>query len=247
MTDSFKTDSFRRSFLTVMTGGVAALSLMACGGGDAPSKAGVKGDPSQFELAGDHAIGSKDAAVTFVEYASVTCPHCSNWSKTVYPDFKKKYIDTGKVRYIFRPFPTPPQELADAGHMIAMCAGDDKFLANIKYQFENQTQIMNMARAGEARKAYVGIAKNSGLSEEEFTNCITNPDIQKEYQAVVQGGIDAGVTGTPAFFVNGEYMKKTPSGGPFYTLESIDEVILPILGEPVPEKETETETTESAE
>jgi len=177
----------------------------------------------------------------------VTCPHCSNWSQTVYPDFKKKYIDTGKVRYIFRPFPTPPQELADAGHMIAMCAGDDKFLTNIKYQFDNQTQIMNMARAGDARKAYVGIAKNSGLSEEEFTDCITNPEIQKEYQAIVQGGIDAGVTGTPGFFVNGEYMKKTPSGMPFYTLESIEEVILPILGEPVPEKKTEAETETKTE
>lgn len=245
MTDSFKFDSLRRSALTTLVVGVAALSLIACSGGETSANSGAKGDPSQYELASDVGIGAEDAPVTFVEYASVTCPHCSNWSKTVYPELKKKYIDTGKVRYIYRPFPTPPQELADAGHMIAMCAGDDKFLTNIKYQFENQEQILNMARAGDARKAYVGIAKNSGMSEEEFAECITNPDIQKEYQAIVQSGIDAGVTGTPAFFVNGEYTKKAPSGDAFYTIESIEEVILPILGEPVPAKEADAE--ESAE
>ena len=239
--------SIRRSLLTALVGGVAAVSLIACGSGETTSTPNSKGDPSQFELANDHGIGAEDAAVTLVEYASVTCPHCSNWSKTVYPDLKKKYIDTGKVRYIFRPFPTPPQDLADAGHMIAMCSGDDKFLTNIKYQFDNQEQILNMARAGDARKAYVGIAKNSGLSEEEFAECITNPEIQQEYQAIVQSGIDAGVTGTPAFIVNGKYTKKTPSGEPFYTLESIEEVILPILGEPVPEKSTQADTEEAPE
>lgn len=243
MTDSFTPDSFRRSVFATLIGGAAAVALVACGGEETSTTSGATGNPSQYELASDVGIGAEDAPVTFVEYASVTCPHCSNWSKTVYPDLKKNYIDTGKVRYIYRPFPTPPQELADAGHMIAMCSGDDKFLTNIKYQFENQEQILNMARAGDARKAYVGIAKNSGLSEEEFTECITNPEIQKEYQAIVQSGIDAGVTGTPAFFVNGEYIKKTPSGEAFYTLESIEEVILPILGEPVPEKETDTEET----
>lgn len=246
MTDSFTPDSIRRSVLTALVGGVAAISLIACGGGDSASTSTAKGDPSQFELANDHGIGAEDAPVTLVEYASVTCPHCSNWSKTVYPDLKKNYIDTGKVRYIFRPFPTPPQDLADAGHMIAMCSGDDKFLTNIKYQFDNQEQILNMARAGDARKAYVGIAKNSGLSEEEFAECITNPEIQKEYQAIVQSGIDAGVTGTPAFIVNGEYTKKTPSGDAFYTLESIEEVILPLLGESAPAKDT-AETEEAPE
>lgn len=244
MTDSFKTDSYRRRFLAGLIGTSAALALIACSGGETTSTTLTTDGSTQFETATDHAIGSVDAPVTIVEYASVTCPHCANWSSSVYPELKKKYVDTGKVRYVFRPFPTPPQELADAGHMIALCAGDDQFLTNIKYQFDRQQQILGMAQQGKAREAYINIAKNSGLTEEEFEACLINNTIQEEYQTVVQSGIDMGITGTPAFLVNGEYVKKTPSGKSFYTLESIEEVILPILGEPIPEAATDAETTE---
>jgi protein-disulfide isomerase len=244
MTDSFRFDSLRRRFLSGLIGTSAAFALIACGGGDTENITTTSDGVSKFETATDHAIGSIDAPVTIVEYASVTCPHCANWSSGVYPDLKKKYIDTGKVRYVFRPFPTPPQELADAGHMIALCAGDEQFLTNIKYQFDRQQQILGMAQQGKAREAYISIAKNSGLSESEFEACLINESIQEEYQAVVQGAFDIGITGTPAFLVNGEYIKKTPSGKAFYTLESIEEVILPILGEPIPETATDTETSE---
>lgn len=241
MTDSLKIDSFRRKLLSGVVAIAAAVSLAACSGGETSTPSSSGGVASEFERATDHAIGSIDAPVTFVEYASVTCPHCANWSSSVYPDLKKKYVDTGKVRYIFRPFPTPPQALADAGHMIALCAGDDKFMTAIKYQFDRQQQILGMAQQGQAREAYLNLAKVAGLSEEEFEACLVNEELQKQYQDTVQSGFDLGVTGTPAFFVNGEYVKKAPSGKAFYTLETIEEVILPILGEPVPEPEAETE------
>ncbi len=235
MIDSFKTDSVRR----VLLAGAAALILAACGGKtDTPSAPSGGGSAAgQYEVAGDKGIGSKDAKVTIVEYASVTCPHCANWHDAVYPDLKKKYVDTGKVRYVFRAFPTSPVELADAGHMIALCAGDANYLKNIKLQFERQKQIFAMAGQGKAREAYISVAKAAGLSEDEFTACLQNEDIRTSYEAVIKGGTEAGVTGTPSFFINGE---KTARG--VFTLESLEDIFLPILGEPIPDR-TEKEDT----
>lgn len=224
MFDSTIFDSLR----PIAIGAVGALMLTACSGGEtAETTTSTGGD---YEVAGDYAIGNAGAEVTVVEYASVVCGHCANWSNTVYPEFKTKYVDTGKVRYVFRPFPTQPVELADAGHMIAMCAADDKFMTNIKLQFERQKQIFDMAQQGKAREAYVSLAKASGLSEDEFLACMQDQDIRTKYEAIVQGGVDAGVSGTPSFFINGEKSN-------VFTLESFDEIILPLLGEEVPAKD----------
>src|SRR5690606_21672580 len=71
----------------------------------------------------DLVLGNPDAKVTIVEYASMTCPHCANFNKRVLPELKKKYIDTGQARLIFREFPL--DDLAAAGAMLARCAGDN--------------------------------------------------------------------------------------------------------------------------
>lgn len=234
MTDSFKFDSLRRHVVTSLVGGLAAFALVACGSSDGVSAPKSGGDHSEYVLPNDRSVGSETAPIVLVEYASVVCPACANWTTTVYPDLKAKYVDTGKVRYVFRPFPTNPRSLADAGHMIALCTGDDKFMANIKYQFERQSQIMAMAQQGKARDAYLNIAKNSGLTDAEFEACLVDENIQKEYDDYIQGAVDMGITGTPAFLVNGEYTKKSPSGKQFFTLESMEEVFLPLLGEDAP-------------
>ncbi|MEP1230637.1 MAG: thioredoxin domain-containing protein [Litorimonas sp.] len=225
-------DSFlSRTVKTALCFGAAAFALTACGGdsGAKTSNTASSGDISKYERAEDYATGSADAKVVVVEYASVVCGHCANWHSTVYPDFKKKYIDTGKVRYVFRSFPTAPAELADAGHMIAMCAGEDNYFKNIKLQFDRQKQIFEQAGKGQAREAYISLAKASGLSEDDFVACIQNKDVRAKYDATVQSGIDLGISGTPSFFINGDSQK-------VYDLESIEAVILPILGEPIPEK-----------
>ena len=238
------TDSFlSRAVKTALCVGVAALALTACGGGETSSTpsasngTAIQADISEFERADDYGIGSETANIVVVEYASVVCGHCANWHSTVYPDFKKKYVDTGKVRYVFRSFPTAPAELADAGHMIAMCAGEDNYFKNIKLQFDRQKQIFDSAGKGKAREAYVSLAKASGLSEDGFIECIQNKEIREKYDATVQSGYDLGVAGTPSFFINGEKHK-------VYDLESIEAVILPMLGEPVPEKAPEKEAEE---
>ncbi len=219
-------DSLSRRFVLLLAG--AALALSACGGSDAPASSG--GGDSKFTVADDYILGNADASVTLVEYASVACGACAAWHQTVYPDLKAKYIDTGKIKYVFRPFPAASPEIATAGHKLALCADRDKFFKNIKLQFDRQAQIYEMgSRPGGLRQAYISLAKASGLSEEEFISCMGNPEITARYDAFTQMGVDQGVTGTPSIFINGE---KTTGND----LESLEKMILPLLGEPLPEK-----------
>ena len=91
---------------------------------------------------GDMALGSDKAPVTVIEYASMTCPHCAHFSETTFPELKKRYIDTGKVRYIFREFPF--DKLAAAGFMLARCAskdgGSEKYMAVVETLFAKQNE-----------------------------------------------------------------------------------------------------------
>lgn len=218
----------KRSFLLIAA---ASLALAGCptetnAPADMPSGAG-----GEYTVEGDYIQGDANAPVTLVEYASVACGGCAFWHQTVYPDIKKKYIDTGKVKYVFRPFPAANPEMATAGHKLAYCAPREQFFDNIKLQFDRQQQIMGMMQKGQGRQAYFSLAKASGLSEEEFLTCLSNPEIQARYDRDTQLGTDMGVTGTPTMFVNGQ---RTGS-----SLDALEEAILPIVGEPVPEKSAE--------
>ena len=206
---------------------VCAVALTACGGNDTAATAvGASAERTQYEFDDDHAIGNVNAKATIIEYASVVCGACANWHTTVYPDFKKKYIDSGLVRFVFREFPTSPENLAQAGFLVANCSGEDKFFENISLQFKRQPQIFAAAGKGgtAVKDEYIAIAKAGGLSEAEFEQCLQNPEEIARYEKVVQMGIDAGVTGTPSFFVNGEKVK-------MFKLEDFDKALRPILGE----------------
>ena len=109
-----------------------------------PAKADTP-EPDQAELAkagpeGDIVLGSDKAPVTIIEYASMTCPHCAHFSTDTFPELQKRYIDTGKVRYIFREFPL--DALAAAGFMLARCAGKDKFMPVVETLFAKQPEWM---------------------------------------------------------------------------------------------------------
>lgn len=230
-----KTDSHIRMFATSL---IALGLLTACGSKtETPSNgnaaSGSSGSSSSYEVAGDHAVGNPDAEVTIVEYASVVCGACANWHNSVYPDLKKKYVESGKVRFIFREFPTPPERLAFAGFTIANCAGEDNFLKNIQVQFKRQRALLS---AQDKRAAYENLAKASGLSVAEYEACLNDPEWKAKYDAIVQGGSDMGVTSTPTFFVNGTKAKA-------FTLEQFDELLAPMLGEAAPEKEEEAKET----
>ena len=82
------------------------------------------------------ALGPADAKVTIVEYASLTCSHCAAFHKDTWPELKKRYIDTGKVRFILREFPLDP--LATAGFMLARCDGEAKYYPITDLLFDQQ-------------------------------------------------------------------------------------------------------------
>ena len=178
----------RRAALTA-----AALAAMATVAG-CTAKSGGAAD-------GDMALGAgTDAKVTVVEYASVTCGHCAVWNEEVWPEFKTKYVDTKKVRYVFREFPTPPQDIAVAGFLIARCAGPDKYFDVVHDIMASQKEWM----AGVApRTTLFRAGQAAGLSEQQINDCIRDKAAIEAMEKRIQAGISAGVTGTPYFTVNG--------------------------------------------
>lgn len=129
------------------------------------------------ELASDHAIGSVSAPITIIVYASVTCPHCATWFETDYPVIKRDYIETGKVRMVFRPFPTAPGPLSYAGFAIAQCSGD-RYMESIEYQMNNQHDIlaglMSAETSEEQMDGFSAYAAQTGLSKTDVEACFAD-------------------------------------------------------------------------
>jgi protein-disulfide isomerase len=152
---------------------------------------------------GEMALGDAKAPVTIIEYASMTCPHCATFHNTTYPELKKRYIDTGKVRFIFREFPLDP--VAGAGFMLARCAakegGPDRYFAMIEALFHEQTKWA-------VEKPYqplLAVAKQAGFTEASFKACIANQSLLTGLEKVRDHAANKyGVKSTPTFFINGK-------------------------------------------
>src|SRR5438445_6548827 len=197
----------------MLIGGIAVIAVVAAGGAGhylwnspdtAAAQSGSGGEVPMADLLapgplGDEIQGSADAPVTIVEYASMTCPHCSHFHETTYPELKKKYIDTGKVRFIFREFPLDP--LAAAASMLARCADKDKFFPLIETLFQ-------MQRTWAVEKPIpplMAIAKQAGFSEQSFNACLSDQKMLDAMQTEQKRATDKfGVNSTPTLFVNGK-------------------------------------------
>jgi len=161
-------------------------------------------EPDLAELAkpgpdGDIAVGSDKAPVTVIEYASMTCPHCAHFATETFPELQKRYIDTGKVRFIFREFPL--DALAAAGFMLARCAGKDKFLPIVETLFAKQPEWI----VQKPLQPLMDIAKQFGFSQQSFDQCLANQQVLDGIQAVRdRAATKLGVNSTPTFFVNGK-------------------------------------------
>jgi protein-disulfide isomerase len=167
----------------------------------------------------DLALGPADAKVVVVEYASMTCGHCANFHNKVFPEIKKKYIDTGKVRFVMREFPL--DNLAAAASMLARCAGGDKTYPMIESFF--QTQADWAYAKGSPLPKLFEIAKQAGFTQESFDKCLTDQKLLDQLTAVRTRASEVfGVNSTPTFFVNG---KRAPAP----TLEALDALIEPLL------------------
>ena len=181
----------------------SAATTQTPAGGSAPaSDAELQTELAKPGPDGDIVLGSDKAPVTVIEYASMTCPHCAHFSETGFPELKKRYIDTGKVRFIFREFPL--DALAAAGFMLARCAGKDKFMPIVETLFAKQADWV-VQQPIEPLKA---IAKQFGFTEDSFNQCLANQKVLDNIQAVRdRASQKIGVNSTPTFFVNGKKLQ----------------------------------------
>jgi len=162
----------------------------------------------------DLVIGKADAPVTIIEYASMTCPHCATFHKTTYPALKEKYIDTGKVRFIFREFPL--DELAVAASMLARCVEGERSMALIDVLFASQDKWAVRNPVPQLQQ----IGKQAGLTQEAFEKCLADQKLYNDILAMRErGSKEFKVESTPTLFVNGKMMK----GGA--TIEEIEKQI----------------------
>src|SRR5881396_1956228 len=196
----------------VLVGATALVAVLAAGGAGhefwsfpdtAAAQSGPSGEVSVADLLvpgplGDEIQGQADAPVTIVEYASMTCPHCSHFHETTYPEMKKKYIDTGKVRFIFREFPL--DALAAAGSMLARCAGKDKYFPMIETLFAQQKDWV----VQKPLEPMLGIARQAGFTQQSFDECLANQEMLAGIEETRTRAMKLGVNSTPTFFINGK-------------------------------------------
>jgi len=166
-------------------------------------------------------LGDPNAKVTVVEYASDTCSHCARFDAQVFPAFKAKYIDTGKVYYKFREFLTPPESVAAAGFLLARCAGKDKYFGVVEAIFRGQPQLF---ATGDAHGFLLRIAQSAGLTEAQFDACEQNQAALDALQQRVKTALDNHIDSTPSFFVDGVAL---PPGE--ISLTDLDKAIQPKL------------------
>ena len=160
---------------------------------------------SHSEAPNDHVLGSKDAATTMIVWASVTCPHCGDWFSNEWPLVKSELVETGKLRFIFREFPTAPPELSMTGFRLANCAPTADYMSMIEYQMEHQDEIFKAAQEGRAPEIYREIAKLGGMeTDEAISTCLRNPDMTAYIKDNIDRATLAKVSGVPAFLINGE-------------------------------------------
>ncbi|MFO0995630.1 MAG: DsbA family protein [Alphaproteobacteria bacterium] len=167
----------------------------------------------------DRVIGKPEAPVTIIEYASLTCPHCAAFHRDTLPKLKSQYIETGKIKLIFRDFPLDSR--ATVAAMVARCAPRDRYFSFVDALFRGQDQ---WARSDDPMKALAQIARLGGMTEADFEACTKNEAL---FQAVRKERADAesqfGVNATPSFIING---KKADN---VFSFESFEKALKPLV------------------
>ncbi len=212
--------------------GLLSLALAACnqGGSDAESPAHDGGTTSAALQ--DMVLGDPDAAVTITEYASWTCPACLQFHNEVVPMMLTDYVETGKVKYVFREFPTAPPNITIAGFAIARCAGPDKYFDVLDELFDRQQGIIAVAReGGQVRVALQQVAANHGIQgDDAFDACLQDQSIRRAIAASVALGDSQQVSATPTVFLNGERLE----GSAWRYEAGMRDVLNEALGEDTP-------------
>lgn len=149
------------------------------------AKANIKDDPS---------MGSSDASLVLVEYTDYQCPFCSRHAKNTFPQIKKEFVDTGKLRYVLKDFPLPSHTQAKDGAEATHCAGEEG-----KYWEMHDLLFANMRKM--SIKDLEGHAEKLGLNTKKFKACLDDDRYIKGIESDVAQGRSGGVTGTPSFLL----------------------------------------------
>ena len=169
----------------------------------------------------DMAIGPADAKVTITEFASMTCPHCAAFNAEVFPKVKSEFIDTGKVRYVFREFPLDIK--AAAGSMLARCIAKDdapKYFAVVDLLFRQQNDWVMK----NTTETLTRIGKQAGLTQQQVEDCLKDQALLNKIEADQKYANEVlKVDSTPTFFINGEKIKGETS------IEEFEKRINPLL------------------
>ena len=169
----------------------------------------------------DMALGRADAAVTITEYASMTCPHCAAFNADVFPKIKSEYIDTGKIRYVFREFPLDIK--AAAGSVLSRCIAKDdanKYFAVTDLLFKTQADWVMK----NTTESLIRIGKQAGLTQEQIEACLRDQSLLDKLAADQKYAAEVlKVDSTPTFFINGEKIKGETS------IEEFEKKINPLL------------------
>jgi protein-disulfide isomerase len=178
-----------------------------------------KGAATSGALPEDMTLGDSNAKVTVVEYASVGCPVCARWGVEIFPSFKAKYVDTGKVHFVYKEMLVGAGvevTVAASGFLLARCAGEDKYFPVVEAIYRNQDQAFQ-----QPRETLLDIARSVGLSDEQFNRCINDEAAVKALNARVdRHSRKDGINSTPTFVINGKAMEPG-----YHTLEEMDAAI----------------------
>ncbi len=192
MNKSFELD--RRALLAIMaaasvTGGIASAQDVA---------------PSNTDnLVEEFELGNPDAAVTVIEYASFTCPHCANFHRDVWPQLKANYIDTGKIRFIYRPvYFDGPGLWAD---LVARCGGQERFFGIADILYDRQAEWSRAPTQAEIGAGLQTIGRMAGLDDDTILACMQDSENAQALVAAFQENASRdNINSTPSFLINGE-------------------------------------------
>ena len=168
----------------------------------APARAAIVSDE---EAKAEMGLGKADAPVTMIEYSSLGCPHCADFHRDTLPRIKTEYVDTGKVRLIYRDFPLGTPALAAS--MIARCAGRDKFFGFIEIIYRSQDQ---WSRSRQPLAELARVARFGGMSETDVEECLKLQELLIGIRRIAAAAQETyKVNSTPTFIIGKETISGT--------------------------------------
>lgn len=199
--------------ILIAAGGIVAVAAIAAAvyfgtrspaAGPAPVAAATSADQTALLAVqpGDHVEGDPNAPVTLIEYASFTCPHCAYFNTQILPELKKQWIDTGKVKLIYRDFPL--DQAAAKAAQLAECSGKERYFAVVDMIFRTQGA---WAVASDPIAELAKSLRIAGMGDKEVAACLANQAVADAVVADYKSGETLGVDSTPTLFVNGERFK----------------------------------------